>query len=62
MQDFVKGTAYQTDLGMCGDYDSLWIKKKNFLKKILKIKTNESNFPAFKISIVAIVNANNKTV
>tara|TARA_B100000282_G_scaffold284223_1_gene248548 strand:- start:272 stop:811 length:540 start_codon:yes stop_codon:yes gene_type:complete len=59
-----KGTAYQTDLGMCGDYDSvIGLNKKTFLKKMLKIKTNESNFPAFKNASIcgAIVNANNKT-
>jgi len=59
-----KGTAYQTDLGMCGDYDSvIGLNKKTFLKKMLKIKTNESNFPAFKNSSIcgAIVDANNKT-
>ena len=59
-----KGTAYQTDLGMCGDYDSvIGLNKKIFLKKMLKIKTNESNFPAFKRSSIcgAIVDANNKT-
>jgi len=59
-----KGTAYQTDLGMCGDYDSvIGLNKKIFLKKMLKIKTNKSNFPAFKNSSIcgAIVNANNKT-
>ena len=59
-----KGTAYQTDLGMCGDYDSvIGLNKKTFLKKMLKIKTNESNFPAFKNASIcgAIINANNKT-
>ena len=59
-----KGTAYQTDLGMCGDYDSvIGLNKKTFLKKMLKIKINESNFPAFKNASIcgAIVNANNKT-
>ena len=29
-----KGTAYQTDLGMCGDYNSvIGLNKNNFLKK-----------------------------
>ena len=31
------GTAYQTDLGMCGDYDSIiGMNKENSLKKFLK--------------------------
>jgi len=59
-----KGTAYQTDLGMCGDYDSvIGLNKKIFLKKMLKIKTNKNNIPASKSSSIcgAIVDANNKT-
>jgi len=42
-----KGTSYQTDLGMCGDYDSIiGLKKDIFLKKFLKIKIKEKNTPA----------------
>ena len=34
-----KGTAYQTDIGMCGDYNSvIGMNKENSLKKFLKIK------------------------
>ena len=34
-----KGTAYQTDIGMCGDYDSvIGMNKENSLKDFLKIK------------------------
>ena len=33
-----KGTAYQTDVGMCGDYNSvIGMNKENSLKKFLKI-------------------------
>ena len=32
-----KGTAYQTDIGMCGDYNSvIGMNKENSLKKFLK--------------------------
>ena len=32
-----KGTAYQTDFGMCGDYNSvIGMDKENSLKKFLK--------------------------
>ena len=34
-----KGTAYQTDIGMCGDYNSvIGMNKENSLKNFLKIK------------------------
>ena len=34
-----KGTAYQTDLGMCGDYDSvIGMNKENSIKKFKKDK------------------------
>ena len=42
-----KGTAYQTDLGMCGDYNSvIGMDKKNSLKKFLKDPTAIKHFPA----------------
>ena len=58
-----KGTAYQTDLGMCGDYNSIIGLEKNiFLKKFLKIKS-KSNRVAFGNPTIcgSIITANNKT-
>jgi len=41
-----KGTAYLTDAGMCGDYNSVMgFNKEIFLKKLLKQKNVEKNFP-----------------
>ena len=41
-----KGTAYQTDAGMCGDYDSvIGMDKNNSLKKFLN-KDAKKHFPA----------------
>ena len=42
-----KGTAYQTDIGMCGDYDSvIGMNKENSLKKFLKDKNAIKHYPA----------------
>jgi len=42
-----KGTAYQTDVGMCGDYDSvIGMNRDNSLKKFLKDPTAKKHFPA----------------
>ena len=42
-----KGTAYQTDIGMCGDYNSvIGMNKENSLKKFLKDKSATKHFPA----------------
>ena len=42
-----KGTAYQTDLGMCGDYNSvIGMNKENSIKRFLKEKDALSHFPA----------------
>ena len=42
-----KGTAYQTDLGMCGDYDSvIGMNKENSIKKFKKDPSAESHYPA----------------
>ena len=42
-----KGTAYQTDIGMCGDYNSvIGMNKENSLKKFLKDKKATHHFPA----------------
>ena len=41
------GTAYQTDLGMCGDYNSvIGMDKNNSLKKFFKDKSAKKHFPA----------------
>jgi hypothetical protein len=40
------GTAYQTDAGMCGDYDSvIGMEKENSINRFLKMKSNK-HFPA----------------
>ena len=42
-----KGTAYQTDIGMCGDYDSvIGMNKVNSIKRFLKDKEAIKHFPA----------------
>ena len=42
-----KGTAYQTDIGMCGDYNSvIGMNKENSIKKFLKDKSATDHFPA----------------
>ena len=42
-----KGTAYQTDIGMCGDYNSvIGMNKENSIKKFLKDKEAVIHFPA----------------
>ena len=42
-----KGTGYQTDIGMCGDYNSvIGMNKENSLKKFLKDKNATAHFPA----------------
>ena len=42
-----KGTAYQTDIGMCGDYNSvIGMNRDNSLKRFLKDSSAENNFPA----------------
>ena len=41
-----KGTAYQTDAGMCGDYNSvIGMDKENSINKFLK-KSSQKHFPA----------------
>ncbi len=41
------GTAYQTDIGMCGDYNSvIGMNKENSIKRFLKEKDALSHFPA----------------
>ena len=42
-----KGTAYQTDIGMCGDYNSvIGMNKENSLKRFFKDKESTHHFPA----------------
>jgi len=42
-----RGTAYQTDIGMCGDYNSvIGMNKENSIKKFLKEKDAVSHFLA----------------
>ena len=42
-----KGTAYQTDIGMCGDYNSvIGMNKENSLKRFLKDKDAVKHFPS----------------
>jgi len=42
-----KGTAYQTDVGMCGDYNSvIGMNKENSIKKFLKDSSAVRHFPA----------------
>ena len=58
------GTAYQTDLGMCGDYDSvIGMNKENSIKKFQKDASAESHFPANGQASMSgvIVDANDQT-
>ena len=42
-----KGTAYQTDVGMCGDYKSvIGMNRDNSLKKFLKDSSAKQHYPA----------------
>ncbi len=42
-----KGTAFQSDLGMCGDYNSvIGMNKENSLKKFFKDPEAKKHFPA----------------
>ena len=42
-----KGTAYQTDIGMCGDYNSvIGMNKENSIKRFLKDKDAIKHFPS----------------
>ena len=42
-----KGTAYQTDIGMCGDYNSvIGMNKENSIKRFFKDKSSTTHFPA----------------
>ena len=42
-----KGTAYQTDIGMCGDYNSvIGMDKENSIKRFFKDKNATKHFPS----------------
>ncbi len=59
-----KGTAYQTDIGMCGDYNSvIGMNKENSLKRFLKDKDALSHFPSNGEGTLSgiIVEANSQT-
>ena len=59
-----KGTAYQTDLGMCGDYNSvIGMNKDNSLRKFLKDPSAEKHFPALGDATISglLVVADNQT-
>ena len=58
------GTAYQTDLGMCGDYDSvIGMNKENSIKKFKKDPSAQNHFPANGEASISgvIVDADDKT-
>ena len=59
-----KGTAYQTDLGMCGDYDSvIGMNKENSIKRFRKETDSSSHFPANGNASISgvIIDANDQT-
>ena len=59
-----KGTAYQTDIGMCGDYNSvIGMNRDNSLKKFLKDPTAKKHYPAVGEATISglLVFADNKT-
>ena len=59
-----KGTAYQTDIGMCGDYNSvIGMNKDNSLKKFLKDSSATKHYPALGEATISglMVIADNKT-
>ena len=58
------GTAYQTDIGMCGDYNSvIGMNKENSLKKFIKDKNAIKHFPAVGEGTLSgiIIDADNDT-
>jgi len=59
-----KGTAYQTDVGMCGDYDSvIGMNKENSLKKFFKDPSATKHYPALGAATISglMVVADDKT-
>ena len=58
------GTAYQTDIGMCGDYNSvIGMNKENSLKRFFKDKNAVKHFPSLGEGTISgmIVDADEKT-
>ena len=59
-----KGTAYQTDIGMCGDYNSvIGMNRDNSLNKFLKENSTKKHFPALGNATISgvLVTADEKT-
>jgi len=59
-----KGTAYQTDIGMCGDYNSvIGMNRDNSLKKFLKNSSAKKHYPALGEAALSglMVQADDKT-
>ena len=59
-----KGTAYQTDIGMCGDYESvIGMNRDNSLKKFFKDTSSTRHYPAIGEATISglMVTADNKT-
>jgi metallophosphoesterase (TIGR00282 family) len=59
-----KGTAYQTDIGMCGDYNSvIGMNRDNSLKKFFKDPSAKKHYPALGEATISglLVVADNET-
>ena len=59
-----KGTAYQTDIGMCGDYNSvIGMNRDNSLKKFFKDFSAKKHYPALGEATISglIVNGDDET-
>ena len=59
-----KGTAYQTDVGMCGDYNSvIGMNRDNSLKKFFKDDSAKNHYPALGEATISglMVTADNET-
>ena len=59
-----KGTAYQTDIGMCGDYNSvIGMNRDNSLKKFFKDPSAKKHYPALGEATISglIVNGDDET-
>jgi len=59
-----KGTAYQTDIGMCGDYNSvIGMNRENSIKRFLKDPSAKKHYPALEEATISglMVMADEKT-
>ncbi len=59
-----KGTAYQTDIGMCGDYNSvIGMNRDNSLKRFFKDSSAKKHYPALGEATISglIVNGDDET-